>query len=75
MKTDIYHHIVLDPATQTKVESILDKFELLLDQLTEEEGADREEIVRLTAVVDDQAKKLQAATPASIPLPGPTGPA
>jgi hypothetical protein len=74
MRVDVYLHVVLDPATQAKLSAVIDKTSLLLDQLTQEEGADKEEIVRLTAIVDDQAKKLQAATPA-IPNPGPAGPA
>jgi tetrahydromethanopterin S-methyltransferase subunit B len=63
MRVDNYHHIVMDPTTKARVDAVLEKAYLLLDQLTRDEEVDRLEAIALKGQVEDLTQKLKDATP------------
>lgn len=63
MSLEVNLHVVLDPAMQAKVNGFLDKASLLLDQLTQDESADRQEAIALKAQVEELTQKLGNAIP------------
>jgi len=63
IRIDVYHHTDLASETIAKVEAILDKLFLFLDQITRDPEKDRQEMIALTESSKAKTADLAGAIP------------